>query len=189
MRRLAVGLVAASAVLIALSIAAVADGVMSGARVSAGFGLALVQRELLLDTMVQNTPVAMVLVDPARRIVLGNLAARRMLGQGKRLEGRAFDEVLAQSDVAVRDALERGGDGMFTVGDADDDAITAVLIVPPELQNPDRALVINLRDECAPGLFDRVLEVVPADDAERAGSRERWKTYKAAGFEVAKHDM
>ena len=75
------------------------------------------------------------------------------------------------------------------VGDADDDAFTAVLIVPPDLQTPDRPLVINLRDECAPGLFERVLEVIPADDAERAGSRERWKTYKAAGFEVAKHDM
>lgn len=75
------------------------------------------------------------------------------------------------------------------VGDADDDAITAVLIVPPDMQTPDRPLVINLRDECAPGLFDRVLEVIPADDAERAGSRERWKTYKAAGFEVYKHDM
>jgi DNA polymerase-3 subunit chi len=75
------------------------------------------------------------------------------------------------------------------VGDGDDDAITAVLIVPPDTTTPDRALVINLRDECAPGLFERVLEVVPADDAERLGSRERWKTYKQAGFEVAKHDM
>jgi DNA polymerase-3 subunit chi len=75
------------------------------------------------------------------------------------------------------------------VGDGDDDAITAVLIVPPDATTPDRALVINLRDECAPGLFERVLEVVPADDAERLGSRERWKTYKQAGFEVAKHDM
>ncbi|HEU4665936.1 MAG TPA: DNA polymerase III subunit chi [Dokdonella sp.] len=71
----------------------------------------------------------------------------------------------------------------------DDDAITAVLIVPPGIDTPDRPLVINLRDVCAPGLFDRVLEVVPADEAERAGSRERWKTYKAAGFDVAKHDM
>ena len=39
----------------------------------------LVQRELLLDTMVQNTPVAMVLLDPVRRVVLGNLAARKLL--------------------------------------------------------------------------------------------------------------
>jgi DNA polymerase-3 subunit chi len=75
------------------------------------------------------------------------------------------------------------------VGDGEDDAITAVLIVPPEAATPDRPLVINLRDECAPGLFERVLEVIPADEAERQGSRERWKTYKAAGFDVAKHDM
>ncbi|MFT4178568.1 MAG: ATP-binding protein [Thermomonas sp.] len=85
--------------------------------------LALVQRELLLDTMVQNTPVAMVLVDATRRVVLGNLAARRMLGEGKRLEGRAFEDVLTAADPAVRDAFERGGDGMFTVGEDDDEDI------------------------------------------------------------------
>ena len=85
--------------------------------------LALVQRELLLDTMVQNTPVAMVLVDPSRRVVLGNLAARRMLGDGKRLEGRAFDDVVGDADPAVREAFARGGDGMFTVGSDDDEDI------------------------------------------------------------------
>ena len=35
------------------------------------------QRELLLDTMVQNTPVAMLLLDPADHVVHANLAARR----------------------------------------------------------------------------------------------------------------
>lgn len=71
----------------------------------------------------------------------------------------------------------------------DDDAITPVLIVPPDTSTADRALVINLREDCAPGLFERVLEVVPADEAQRTGSRARWKTYQHAGFEVAKHDM
>ncbi|GAB2507942.1 sensor histidine kinase [Lysobacter humi (ex Lee et al. 2017)] len=85
--------------------------------------LALVQRELLLDTMVQNTPVAMVLVDPARRVVHGNLAARRMLGDGRRLEGQAFGELLERAPEAFRDAFERGGDAMFTVGDADAEEI------------------------------------------------------------------
>jgi DNA polymerase-3 subunit chi len=71
----------------------------------------------------------------------------------------------------------------------DDDEVTAVLIVPPDVRVADRPLVINLRDDCAPGLFERVLEVVPADEAMRTGSRERWKTYRQAGFEVSKHDM
>jgi DNA polymerase III subunit chi len=71
----------------------------------------------------------------------------------------------------------------------EDDAITPVLIVPPDISTADRSLVINLRDDCAPGLFERVLEVVPADEAQRTGSRARWKTYQHAGFEVAKHDI
>lgn len=82
--------------------------------------LALVQRELLLDTMIQNTPVAMVLVDPARRVVHANLAARKLLGDGHRLEGQAFDALLANTADAVREAFERGGDGMFTIGDDND---------------------------------------------------------------------
>jgi nitrogen fixation/metabolism regulation signal transduction histidine kinase len=85
--------------------------------------LALVQRELLLDTMVQNTPVAMILVDPAQRIVLGNLAARKLLGDGKRLEGQHFDAILGQADPTVQDAFARGGDGMFSVGSEDDEDI------------------------------------------------------------------
>jgi DNA polymerase-3 subunit chi len=71
----------------------------------------------------------------------------------------------------------------------DDDAITAVVIAPPGVTTQDRPLVINLRDQCAEGTFDRVLEVVAADSAERDGSRERWSEYRRRGFEVAKHDM
>ena len=85
--------------------------------------LALVQRELLLDTMVQNTPVAMILVDESQRIVLGNLAARKLLGEGRRLEGRDFKSILDTSPQALRDALERGGDGIFSVGDEDNEDI------------------------------------------------------------------
>ena len=85
--------------------------------------LALVQRELLLDTMVQNTPVAMVLVDASRRVVLGNLAARRMLGEGRRLEGHSLDALLDGAPGAVREAFARGGDGLFTVSDEDHEEI------------------------------------------------------------------
>ncbi|MGO1070204.1 sensor histidine kinase [Lysobacter sp. CA199] len=85
--------------------------------------LSLVQRELLLDTMVQNTPVAMMLIDPARRIVHGNLAARKMLGEGKRLEGQDFAELLTRAPVPMREAIERGGDGMFSVGDIENEEI------------------------------------------------------------------
>ena len=75
------------------------------------------------------------------------------------------------------------------VAGGDDDADTAVLIVPPGVDTPDRPLLINLREECAPGNYQRVLEVVAADPAERDGSRTRWTEYKRLGFEVNKHDM
>ena len=74
-------------------------------------------------------------------------------------------------------------------GEQDDDDVTAVLIVPPGTKTPDRRLVINLRDECAYGEFESVKEVVPAVEAERTGSRERWSEYKKRGFEVRKFDM
>ncbi len=96
-------------------------------------------------------------------------------------EAEALDEKLWEFDEAAFVPHQIAGD--------DDDAITPVLIVPPGTATPDRTLVINLREDCAPGLFERVLEVVPADENERAGSRKRWTTYKAAGFELAKHDM
>ena len=85
--------------------------------------LALVQRELLLDTMVQNTPVGMLLVDAAGRVVLGNLAARKLLGGGRRLEGQSFEALLEDTPEPMQDAFARGGDGMFTIGDADDEDI------------------------------------------------------------------
>ena len=84
---------------------------------------ALVQSELLLDTIVQNTPLAMLLVDPSRHVVLGNLSARKLFNEGRKLEGQSFETLLANTSDAVRDAFERGGDGMFTVGDQDSEDI------------------------------------------------------------------
>ena len=85
--------------------------------------LSLVQRELLLDTMVQNTPVSMLLLDPGQRVVLANIAARRTLGDGRKLEGRSLDELLHDAPPALGEAFARGGDGMFTVGDEEHEDI------------------------------------------------------------------
>jgi nitrogen fixation/metabolism regulation signal transduction histidine kinase len=84
--------------------------------------LALVQRELLLDTMVQNTPVAMLLVGDAA-IVYANVAARQLLNEGRRLEGHALADIVAQSSPALGEALARGGDGLFTAGDSEDEEV------------------------------------------------------------------
>ena len=79
---------------------------------------ALVHRELLLDRMVQNTPVAMLLVDPTGHVVYANVAARQLLGEGRRLEGALLPALLAHAPEALREAIARGGDGLF---EADED--------------------------------------------------------------------
>ncbi|NIJ70360.1 ATP-binding protein [Xanthomonas sp. 60] len=86
---------------------------------------ALVQRELLLDTMVQNTPVAMLLLaaggDGLPRVVFSNLAARRLLHGGVRLEGQRLAALLEQMPVPLREAIARGGDSLFAVREEDSD--------------------------------------------------------------------
>jgi two-component system, NtrC family, nitrogen regulation sensor histidine kinase NtrY len=88
--------------------------------------LALVQRELLLDTMVQNTPVAMLLVGDASSagaIMYANLSARQLLNQGRKLEGHHLSEIMESAAPALVDAMARGGDGLFTAGEGDDEEV------------------------------------------------------------------
>ena len=84
---------------------------------------ALVHRELLLDTMVQNTPVAMLLCDPGGHIVYGNLAARKLIGAGRRLEGQRLATLLEAAPEPLREAIARGGDGLFAVERDDEEEI------------------------------------------------------------------
>ncbi|MEB2314607.1 MAG: DNA polymerase III subunit chi [Xanthomonadaceae bacterium] len=74
-------------------------------------------------------------------------------------------------------------------GADEDDENTPVLIVVPDIDVPDRPYIINLRDAAFRGTCERVLEVVPADPAAREPLRERWRDYKARGFDLHKHDM
>ena len=73
------------------------------------------QRELLLDTILHGTPVAIVLVGQSGRVVFANRAARDTLGTGGRLEGLSFADVLAAGPARMREAVS-GGDALFTVG-------------------------------------------------------------------------
>ena len=94
---------------------------------------------------------------------------------------------------ALDDLLWDMGDDVYIphqIAGADEDEEEAeVLIVPPGADIALRPLVINLRDAAVEGAFDRVLEVVPADESSRGPLRERWKQYQARGLELKKHDM
>lgn len=89
--------------------------------------LGLAQRELLLDSMVQNTPVAMLLVADSNMhagvIVYANVAARQLLAHGRKLEGHALRAVLDEAAPALREALARGGDGLFSAGEGESEEV------------------------------------------------------------------
>jgi nitrogen fixation/metabolism regulation signal transduction histidine kinase len=77
--------------------------------------LDLYQRELLLDTVIQTTPLAMVLTDEGGRVVYSNVAARQLLQGGRKLEGLDFESALAATPVPLREALGGDGDTLFTM--------------------------------------------------------------------------
>jgi two-component system nitrogen regulation sensor histidine kinase NtrY len=74
----------------------------------------LVQRELLLDTVMQNSPVALVLVDANERIAYANIAARHLLSEGRSLNGLRFGDALARAPPALRGAASAPGDSLFS---------------------------------------------------------------------------
>ena len=79
--------------------------------------LNLYQRELLLDTVVQTTPLALVLTNANGHIVFGNIAARQLFRAGRKIEGILFTELLASAPQPLRDAVEGGVDTLFTVSE------------------------------------------------------------------------
>jgi nitrogen fixation/metabolism regulation signal transduction histidine kinase len=75
----------------------------------------LVQRELLLDTVVQNTPVALVLTDASGRVAYANIASRQLFNEGRSLNGLDFASLLTHVPDALRQAVESGEDALLSV--------------------------------------------------------------------------
>lgn len=76
----------------------------------------LYQRELLLDTVLQTNPAALVLTDDKQRVLLSNPAARVLLGQGRRFDGSDLLSVLADAP-ALRSACETRQQGLIHLAD------------------------------------------------------------------------
>ncbi|MGO9935398.1 MAG: sensor histidine kinase [Steroidobacteraceae bacterium] len=74
----------------------------------------LVQRELLLDTVMQNSPVALVLIDAHERIAYANIAARHLLSEGRSLQGLRFSDALRHAPAALQGAAAEQGDTLFS---------------------------------------------------------------------------
>jgi DNA polymerase-3 subunit chi len=70
-------------------------------------------------------------------------------------------------------------------------ADTPVLIAADAQTPPGCDLLLNLGTECPPHFerFERLLEVVGADDAERQSGRGRYRFYLERGYKIANHDL
>jgi len=73
------------------------------------------QRELLLQTALDSSPAAILLINQLGRIIYSNREARRLLTGGVKLEGRSFAELRQGCPSAMRDILASETDGLFTV--------------------------------------------------------------------------
>lgn len=78
----------------------------------------LYQRELLLDTVLQSNPSALVLTDEQGRVLLSNPAARQLLSGGRKFDGKLLSEVLAPLP-QVLDACLAQQQGLMHLGDDD----------------------------------------------------------------------
>ena len=70
-------------------------------------------------------------------------------------------------------------------------ADTPILIAADAQTPPGCELLLNLGADCPPHFerFDRLLEVVGTDEAERLAGRSRYRFYLERGYKIANHDL
>jgi two-component system nitrogen regulation sensor histidine kinase NtrY len=73
------------------------------------------QRELLLDTVLQSTPVAMLLCDDRDHVVYSNIEARQLLAQGKRLQGLELSSLLTPLAEELAQAIASQREGLVSI--------------------------------------------------------------------------
>jgi len=73
------------------------------------------EKEILLDTMLQRTPVAVVLLNAADRVIYSNSVARELLAGGTRLNDRLLNEMNLAAP--LRESLAGAGDSIFSIDD------------------------------------------------------------------------
>ena len=74
-------------------------------------------KEILLDTILQRTPIAVVLLNAAERVIYSNTAARELLAAGARLDGHTLYEIAQNVNRSLRDAFAASSDAIFNVDD------------------------------------------------------------------------
>lgn len=77
------------------------------------------------------------------------------------------------------------------VAGADVEADTPIVIAGDDYEPPHHEVLLNLGADKPPWFasFDRLLEVVGSDDADKAQARDRYSFYKKRGYEIQVNDI
>jgi two-component system, NtrC family, nitrogen regulation sensor histidine kinase NtrY len=129
----------------------------------------LFQRELLLDTVVQNSPTALLLIDAQEHVVYSNLAARALLNGGQRMNGMDFAAIVAESPPALAAALASRRDRLFTV----------------LIENDEETFHLSQREVRLHGRANRLLQI---KRLTRELSRQEVQTWKKV-IRVISHEL
>ena len=78
-----------------------------------------------------------------------------------------------------------------SLADAEDALSSEICIGWPGLTTADKDVFINLDNAIPQNAenFQRVVEIVPADEPYKTQARERYKQYREKGYELHNHDM
>ncbi|APW38134.1 DNA polymerase III subunit chi [Rhodoferax koreense] len=117
---------------------------------------------------------------------------RKAAGMGSRVAVTAEADFLQRLDTAlwtfspldfVPHATERQGQALLEA--------SPVVLLGSVLDAPHQHVLLNLGESVPEGFerFERLIEVVSLDDADRLRARERWKHYAARGYAIERKDL
>lgn len=69
-------------------------------------------------------------------------------------------------------------------------ALSPVVLTASPRAAPHHQVLVNLGEAVPEGFetFERLIEVVTGDEADRQAARQRWKHYAARGYDIKRHD-
>lgn len=110
---------------------------------------AILQREMLLETVFEATPMAIVLTNERDRVIFANRTAREVFFTRGRLEGRVFGQILEECPEGLREALAGGQDTLFSLENGGEEEVYHVSRRAFELNSRrhDLALIKRLTPE------------------------------------------
>lgn len=77
--------------------------------------MSLFQRELLLDTIIQSTPVSILLVDNREFVIYANSMAQSLFRQKKKLEGKNFKDLIEYLPADLKDSTQAMQNGLINL--------------------------------------------------------------------------